>query len=130
MRDASGANATAMRPGAIAEGDGPVTAASEDVARCDRAAHRWKIRSKVVSTMFGWTIRVGISAADQALTSASGLAVQVFLARWLSPAEYGIFGVGFAIYIVLSAVYEAVMLRPLGVVGPAFYADRTAEYLR
>jgi O-antigen/teichoic acid export membrane protein len=130
MRDGGVADSTVMRRGGAAKRDEPVTAAWAQAARCDRATRRWKIRNRMSSTVLGWTMRAGISAADQGLTSASALAVQILLARWLSPAEYGVFGVGFAIYIVLSAVYEAVMLRPLGVVGPGFYADRTAEYLR
>jgi O-antigen/teichoic acid export membrane protein len=66
---------------------------------------------------------------DQGLFAASNFAVNVLLARWLTPYEYGAFGLAFAIFLLVGRLHQAALLEPMLVFGPGRYKDRLSEYL-
>lgn len=66
---------------------------------------------------------------DQGLFATSNFALNILLARWLTPFEYGAFGVAFAIFLFIGVLYQAALLEPMLVFGPGKYKDRLAEYL-
>jgi O-antigen/teichoic acid export membrane protein len=53
----------------------------------------------------------------------------VLLARWLTPTDYGAFGVAFAIFLLIGSLHTAILTEPLLVFGPGKYRDRLSEYL-
>jgi O-antigen/teichoic acid export membrane protein len=77
-----------------------------------------------------WGTKSALSLVDQALTSAASFGVNVFLARWMSPTQYGAFAVAFAGYLFLSGFYSALLLEPLIVIGPARHATNLGPYFR
>src|SRR5262245_28135951 len=76
-----------------------------------------------------WTAQGALALADQALFSGTGLAIHVLLARWLEPAAYGAFAVGFAIILLMAGPHNALIIEPMSVLGPARYADRLGRYI-
>jgi O-antigen/teichoic acid export membrane protein len=77
-----------------------------------------------------WGLKSALSLVDQALTSGAGFAVNVFLARWLSPSLYGAFAVAFAASLFVSGFHNVLVLEPLSVYGPARYASNLLAYFR
>jgi O-antigen/teichoic acid export membrane protein len=53
----------------------------------------------------------------------------ILLARWLTPDQYGAYGVAFAIFLLLSLVHQALILEPMAVFGPSQYRHCQREYL-
>lgn len=76
-----------------------------------------------------WGIRSGVAALDQGLTSGASFLLNLFLARWLSAAEYGAFAVSFAILLFLSGYQNVLLLEPMTVLGPAQYSHQLTDYL-
>lgn len=66
----------------------------------------------------------------QALFAGSHFLVNVFLARWLSPSEYGAFALAFACFLLFSMLYSACIYEPMIVFGSSRYADSFQGYLR
>lgn len=67
--------------------------------------------------------------ADQGLFATSNFAVNVLLANWLAPHEYGAFGLAFAIFLLVGRLHQATLLEPMLVFGPGRYKERMSEYL-
>ena len=83
-----------------------------------------------VRTVAFWLRKAGFSVADQGVFSGANFLANVLLARWLGPAEYGAFAVAFSVYLVLSGFHNALILEPMGVLGPARHAHRLDRYVR
>lgn len=66
---------------------------------------------------------------DQGLFATSNFALNILLARWLTPLEYGAFGLAFAVFLLVGAVHQAALLEPMLVFGPGKYRERLSEYL-
>lgn len=69
------------------------------------------------------------AVSDQFLFSGSNFLLNIMLARWLSPIEYGIFSVFFAIFLLMGAFHSAIVTDPLLVFGSEKYAKRFPQYL-
>ena len=76
-----------------------------------------------------WGVRSGLAVLDQGLTSGASFLLNLFLARWLSAAEYGAFAVAFAGLLFLSGYHNVLLLEPMTVLGPARYSDQLTAYL-
>ena len=87
------------------------------------------IQSIFVNRFGHWVRKGGISILDQGLFSGANFILNVFLARWLSPSSYGIFSIAFAIYLFVTGFYNAIILEPMSVLGPANYTDRLKNYI-
>jgi O-antigen/teichoic acid export membrane protein len=74
--------------------------------------------------------KVLASIADQATSSTANFVMNVLLARWLAPADYGSFSVSWSFCLVFSAFHNAIILEPMSVVGPAEYGSGLRGYLR
>jgi O-antigen/teichoic acid export membrane protein len=57
--------------------------------------------------------RLGWGLADQSLSSLTNFALGVFVARSLSPREFGAFGIAFGVYTTGLAITSAVTSEPL-----------------
>jgi O-antigen/teichoic acid export membrane protein len=77
-----------------------------------------------------WGLKSILSLIDQALTSGAGFAVNIFLARWLSPSLYGAFAVAFAASLFVAGFHNVLVLEPLSVFGPARHASNLLSYFR
>lgn len=66
---------------------------------------------------------------DRGLFAASSFAVNILLARWLTPHEYGTFVLVFSVSVFFGVLQAAVLLEPMLVFGPGRYKDRMTKYL-
>jgi O-antigen/teichoic acid export membrane protein len=66
---------------------------------------------------------------DQGLFASSNFLVNMVLARWLSPQDYGIFTVAFTITLFAAVLHQALLTEPMLVFGPGRYKDHLSEYL-
>lgn len=71
----------------------------------------------------------GSSIVDQALFAGTNFLLNVLLARWMTPTEYGAFAVAFSIYLLLAVPHSAYFIEPLLVLGREKQQD-LADFLR
>ena len=76
-----------------------------------------------------WVQRGGFAILDQGLISGSNFLVGILLARWLAPDQYGAYAVAFGIFVLLSLVYQSLVLEPMAVFGGSSYRDGLRGYL-
>jgi O-antigen/teichoic acid export membrane protein len=76
-----------------------------------------------------WIGRGAWAIADQALFALANVLLNVLLARWLTPVEYGAFAVGYSLFLFIGAFHTALLTEPLLVFGPGKYADQPRTYL-
>ncbi|HEV2282708.1 MAG TPA: polysaccharide biosynthesis C-terminal domain-containing protein [bacterium] len=67
---------------------------------------------------------------DQGLFAVSNFLVNVMLARWLAPEDYGAFTVAYAALLLLGTAHTALLTEPMLVFGPSRYRDTRVPYLR
>lgn len=67
--------------------------------------------------------------ADQAAFAGTHLLLNVVLARSLPPAEYGVFTLAYALFLIGDAFHHALLAEPLLVLSRRVFADRFAGYL-
>lgn len=89
-----------------------------------------QVRVDAAPSVRSWVGRGVLAVTDQALFSASGLVLNILLARWLEPDDYGAFAVGFTVFIALSTLHTALITEPMLVLGSGRYAGHLAEYRR
>jgi O-antigen/teichoic acid export membrane protein len=81
-----------------------------------------------VNGMTYWTTRGFWAVVDQALFAVSNLIVNLLLARWLSPREYGAFVTAYVVLILVSVAHGGLLIEPMMVVGPSRFARRFNDY--
>jgi O-antigen/teichoic acid export membrane protein len=101
---------------AQAHPDPPVLMASAPVGRTSGSA--------------GLLGRSTLAATDQALFSGANFALNVVLARWLSPIEYGAYSVAYACFLLFSSMHGALLVEPMMVFGATKYASRLRSYTK
>jgi O-antigen/teichoic acid export membrane protein len=94
-----------------------------------RGSFAAKLRSAIIG-IFPWARKGGLAILDQALISGSNFVISILLARWLMPDQYGAYAVAFGIYVMLSLVYQSLLLEPMGVFGGSVFRDNLRGYLR
>ena len=67
---------------------------------------------------------------DQGLVATSNFTLNILLARWLTPNEYGAFSVAYTIFLFLSTFHIGMLNEPLLVFGPGKYKCKIRTYLR
>jgi O-antigen/teichoic acid export membrane protein len=77
-----------------------------------------------------WIKRGSWAIADQGLFATANALLNVMLARWLSPAQYGAFAVGYAVFLFIGAIHTGLLTEPLLVFGAGKYANGLRSYLR
>lgn len=70
------------------------------------------------------------AVTDQGLFAGANFLLNIFLARWLSPAEYGAFTVIYMTFLLAGRVHTALLTEPMLVFGPGRFEDRFPTYLR
>lgn len=76
-----------------------------------------------------WLTRGFWAGLDRGLFAISSFAINLLLARWLTPHEYGAFVLVFSVSVFFGVLQAAVLLEPMLVFGPGRYKDRMQEYL-
>ncbi len=70
-----------------------------------------------------------LAVLDQAFVSGSNFLMSILLARWLTPKQYGAYGLAFALFVFVSLFYQALLLEPQSVFGPSVYRHCPREYM-
>lgn len=77
----------------------------------------------------GWIVKGGFAVTDQALFSGSNFILNILLARWLAPEEYGAFAVALSVFYLLAGLHTAVLTEPMMVFGSGKYRENFQKYL-
>jgi len=77
-----------------------------------------------------WVSKGGLAILDQGLISGSNFMVSILLARWLMPDQYGAYAIAFGIYMMLSLVYQSLVLEPMAVFGGSVFRANLRGYVR
>ncbi|RMG89271.1 MAG: hypothetical protein D6706_21670, partial [Chloroflexi bacterium] len=77
-----------------------------------------------------WAVKGGGAVLDQGLFSAANFLVNILLARWLVPKEYGAFTVALSVFYLLASLHTAVLTEPMMVFGAGKYRARLHKYFR
>ncbi len=83
----------------------------------------------LISRYRSWVVKGGWALVDQALFSGANFLVNILLARWLSPKEYGAFVTSQYIFFLITAFHTAVLTEPMLIFGVKKYKDNFREYL-
>jgi O-antigen/teichoic acid export membrane protein len=67
---------------------------------------------------------------DQGLFSTTGFVSMFLLARWMSPAVFGLFSTLQSVSQLAAAPYFSLLIEPMSVLGPSVFATRGAAYER
>lgn len=82
-----------------------------------------------VQTLRRWATKGGLAVLDQGLFSGANFLVNILLARWLPPEEYGAFAVALSVFYLLAGFHTAVLTEPMMVFGAGKYREHFRKYL-
>lgn len=80
--------------------------------------------------MLRWGTKGGLAILEYGLIAGSNFILSFLLARWLTPEQYGAYGLGFSIFLLLSFLYQALLLEPMSVYGGSNYRENLRGYMR
>jgi O-antigen/teichoic acid export membrane protein len=72
--------------------------------------------------------KLGFAVTDQAVFAGSNFLINLMLARWLFPEEYGAFVLAYSWFLLAQNIYDAVIIEPMVVNGAGKYVDRLHSY--
>lgn len=84
----------------------------------------------VLVQALSWMQKGGLAILDQGLFAGSNFLANILLARWLEPAEYGVFAIAYAIFIFLGTFHTALLTEPMLIFGAGKYAEHFPQYLQ
>ncbi len=84
---------------------------------------------RLLRDIMPWFTRSGVAVLDQGLISGSNFLISILLARWLGPDQYGAYALAFSIFVLLSLLYQALLLEPMAVFGGSSYWHSLGGYL-
>lgn len=76
-----------------------------------------------------WIFKAGFALGDQAIFAGANFVINVLLARWMVPDEYGAFVVAYSWFLLALQVYDGMLMEPMTIFGSGKYADRMNKYL-
>jgi O-antigen/teichoic acid export membrane protein len=76
-----------------------------------------------------WVGRGTSALADQGLFAVGNFLLNVFLARWLTPHEYGAFSIAFSLFLLIGTIHTAFFTEPMLVFGPSMDSVDFTAYL-
>ncbi len=76
-----------------------------------------------------WLKKGSLAVIDQGLFSGANFIVNILLARWLKPEEYGAFAVAMSVFYLLAGFHTAVLTEPMMVFGAGKYRESFRKYL-
>jgi O-antigen/teichoic acid export membrane protein len=76
-----------------------------------------------------WWLRLGgFSILDQGLYAGTSFVVSIMLARWLTPGQFGLFAIAFALLALFVTLHASAITEPLGVFGVRAYRESFRSY--
>jgi O-antigen/teichoic acid export membrane protein len=84
---------------------------------------------EVLRRVMPWVTKSGLAILDQGLISGSNFLVGIFLARWLMPDQYGAYALGFSVFLLLTFLYQSLLLEPMAVFSGGVYRKSLRGYL-
>ena len=109
---------------------GAQRASAHSLTAATAPSHDDRQDSDLRPVLVNWVAKGSWAIMDQGLFALSNFLLNVMLARWLTPRDYGAFTVAFSVFLFIGAVHFALLIEPMLVFGPARYAGRYAEYLK
>jgi hypothetical protein len=88
----------------------------------NHAASHWR-------DLIQWAPKAFYALSDQGLFASSNFVLNVLLARWLTPEEYGGFALAFSVFLLLAMAHSALLVEPALIFGPGRYGTRQRWYL-
>ncbi len=76
-----------------------------------------------------WAAKGGLAILDQALISGANFLVSICLARWRMPEQYGSYALAFSISLLLTFLYQSLLLEPMAVFSGSAYRKSLRGYL-
>ena len=86
-------------------------------------------RRFIAEKFFPWVTKGGLALLDFGLYSGSNFLLGILLARWMVPEQYGAYALVFSIFILVSFLYQALLLEPLSVFSGTTYSKNLRGYL-
>jgi O-antigen/teichoic acid export membrane protein len=83
----------------------------------------------VLAARARWALKGAWAVLDQGLFALSNFGVNVVLARWLAPQDYGAFTLAYAVFLLLGTFHTALLAEPMVVYGSGKYRDKISVYL-
>src|SRR5947209_6401279 len=77
-----------------------------------------------------WVAKGGLALLDYGFYSGSNFLLGILLARWMAPEQYGAYALAFSIYILVTFLYQALLLEPLSVFSGTTYSNNLRGYLK
>jgi O-antigen/teichoic acid export membrane protein len=81
------------------------------------------------SNLGRWIRKGSWTLLDKGLFGLSNFVLNVLLARWLAPPDYGAFTLFYGLFWFVGSFHTALLIEPLLVFGPGHYKNRLPEYL-
>jgi O-antigen/teichoic acid export membrane protein len=80
--------------------------------------------------MVRWGTKGGLAILEYGLIAGSNFVLAFLLARWMTAEQYGAYGLGFSIFLLLSFLYQALLLEPMSVYGGSNFRENLRGYMR
>jgi O-antigen/teichoic acid export membrane protein len=111
----------------------PVVESSKPVENSqEQEAQRVSLFSRefIFKKFIPWVTKGGLAILDYGLFSGSNFLLGVLLARWMAPEQYGAYALAFSIFILVTFLYQALVLEPLSVFSGTAYPNNLRGYLQ
>ena len=69
-----------------------------------------------------------LAITDQGLISGSNFILAIVLARALRPNDYGVYALGFEVFLFFSVIYTSLILEPMSVFGASVFREHSRHY--
>jgi O-antigen/teichoic acid export membrane protein len=76
-----------------------------------------------------WIKRGSFTIVDQALFSGANFLINILLARYLEPSQYGAFALVFSLFLLIGTFHTAIFTEPMMVFGAGKYRDKFENYI-
>jgi O-antigen/teichoic acid export membrane protein len=86
------------------------------------------VASAIASAFSSLPIRVLATIVEQVLFAGTNFVVTILLLRWMAADEMGAYSFGFAIFLLFLVIFEALVVEPIPIFGPAKYASKIRAY--
>jgi O-antigen/teichoic acid export membrane protein len=87
-------------------------------------------REFIFKKFIPWVSKGGLAILDYGLFSGSNFLLGILLARWMAPEQYGAYALAFSIFILVTFLYQALVLEPLSVFSGTSYPNNLRGYLQ